>query len=75
MDEVIFHFNKKGEKLFGYTYRGEVIYSIPTKVERKPEKVSDAVEFVVSDVDSIGDILWIATVPDYSWKEMKIPQK
>ncbi|MFJ5770089.1 WD40/YVTN/BNR-like repeat-containing protein [Psychrobacillus sp. NPDC093180] len=72
MDEVIFHFHKKGEKLFGYTYRGEVIYSIPTKVGSKPEKVLDAVEFVVSDVDSVGDTLWIATMPDYSWEDMTI---
>ncbi|MGE7837253.1 hypothetical protein [Viridibacillus arvi] len=75
VDEVIVQFIKKGEKLFGYTHRGEAIYSINTKDERKPEKVFDAVDFVVSDVDSMGDMLWIATIPNYSWEEMTIPQR
>ncbi|MCH7321624.1 hypothetical protein LZ480_06920 [Solibacillus sp. MA9] len=75
VDEVIVQFIKKGEKLFGYTHRGEAIYSIPTKDGIKPEKVLDAVEFVVSDVDSMGDTLWIATIPDYSWVEITIPYR
>lgn len=61
---------KKERNLFGYTYRGEAIYSINTKDERKPEKVFDAVDLVVMDVDIIGDTLWIATIPGYSWEEM-----
>ncbi|MFJ8067149.1 WD40/YVTN/BNR-like repeat-containing protein [Psychrobacillus sp. NPDC096426] len=75
VDEVVVQFINKGEKLFGYTHRGEAIYSINTKDERKPEKVFDAVGFVVSDVDSMGDTLWIATIPDYSWEEMTISQR
>ena len=47
VDEVVVKFIKKGEKLFGYTHRGEAIYSINTKDERKPEKVFDAVDFIV----------------------------
>lgn len=66
----IVDFIKKEEKLFGYTHRGEAIYSINTKDERKPEKVFDAVDLVVMDVDIIGDTLWIATIPGYSWEEM-----
>ena len=75
VDEVVVKFIKKGEKLFGYTHRGEAIYSINTKDERKPEKVFDAVDFIVYDVDIMGDTLWIATAPDYSWEEMTIPQR
>lgn len=66
---------KKGEKLFGYTYRGEAIYSISTKDESKSEKVFDASDSIVYDVDIMGDALWIATAPDYSWEEMTIPQR
>lgn len=66
---------KKGEKLFGITHRGEAIYSINTKNERKPEKVFDARDFIVWDVDIMGYTLWIATIPDYSWEEMTIQQK
>ena len=75
VDEVVVTFLKKGEKLFGYTHRGESIYSINTKAEGKPEKVFDAVDSIVYDVDSMGDTLWIATIPDYSWEEMTIPQR
>ena len=39
---MVVKFIKKGEKLFGYTYRGEAIYSISTKDERKSEKLFDA---------------------------------
>ena len=45
VDEVVGKFIKKGEKLFGYTYRGEAIYSISTKDERKSEKLFDAIGF------------------------------
>ncbi len=74
IDEVVVKFIKKGEKLFGYTQRGEAIYSINTKDERKSEKVFDAGDSIVYDVDIMGDTLWIATSPDYSWEEMPIPQ-
>ena len=72
VDELVGKFIKKGEKLFGYTYRGEAIYSISTKDERKSEKVFDAEDSIVWDVDIMGDTLWIATIPNYSWEEMKI---
>lgn len=75
VDEEVVKFIKKGKKLFGYTHRGEAIYSINTKDERKPEKVFDAVDFIVLDVDIMGDTLWIATIPNYSWEEMTIPQR
>ena len=71
-EEVVGKFIKKGEKLFGYTYKGEAIYSISTKDERKSEKLFDALESIVMDVDIMGDTLWIATIPDYSWEEMTI---
>ena len=38
VDEEVGNFIKKGEKLFGFTHRGEAIYSINTKDERKPGK-------------------------------------
>ncbi|SOC44474.1 WD40/YVTN/BNR-like repeat-containing protein [Ureibacillus acetophenoni] len=72
VDEVLVKFIKKGEKLFGYADRGEAIYSINTKDERKLEKVFDAGDSIVMDVDIMGDTLWIATIPNYSWEEMKI---
>lgn len=75
VDEEVVKFVKKGEKLFGTTHRGETIYSINTKDERKSEKVFDARNFIVWDVDIMGDTLWIATIPDYSWEEMTIPQR
>ncbi|WP_134008803.1 hypothetical protein [Lysinibacillus xylanilyticus] len=75
VDEEVVKFVKKGEKLFGTTHRGEAIYSINTKDERKSEKVFDARDFIVWDVDIMGDTLWIATIPDYSWEEMPIPQR
>ncbi|WP_336498524.1 hypothetical protein [Psychrobacillus sp. FJAT-51614] len=75
VDEVVVKFIKKGEKLFGYTHRGEAIYSINTEDEGKPEKVFDAVDIIVLDVDIIGDTLWIATIPNYSWEEMKIQKR
>ncbi|PJO41262.1 hypothetical protein [Lysinibacillus xylanilyticus] len=75
VDEEIVIFVKKGEKLFGTTHRGETIYSINTKDKRKSEKVFDARDFIVWDVDIMGDTLWIATIPDYSWEEMTIPQR
>lgn len=63
---------KKGEKLFGYG-RGDTIYSIDTNDERKTKKVFDAVGRIVCDMDFMGDTSWIATVPDYSWEEMTVP--
>ncbi|MED4228675.1 hypothetical protein [Neobacillus cucumis] len=66
---------KKGEKLFGITQRGEAIYSINMKDEGESEKVFDAKDFIVWDVDSTGNTLWIATIPDYSWEEMTIQQR
>jgi len=72
VDEMVVKLIKKGEKLFGYTYRGEAIYSISTKDERKSEKVFDAEDSIVWDVDIMGDTLWIATIPNYSWEEMSI---
>ncbi|SEM43716.1 hypothetical protein SAMN04487786_1795 [Paenisporosarcina quisquiliarum] len=71
-DEVIGKLIKKGENLFGYSDRGEAIYSISTKDERKSEKMFDAGDSIVMDVDNMGDTLWIATIPNYSWEEMKI---
>ncbi|MGE7133334.1 hypothetical protein [Lysinibacillus xylanilyticus] len=73
VDEVVVKFVKKGEKLFGTTHRDEAIYSINTKDERKSEKVFDARDFIVWDVDIMGDTLWIATIPDYSWEVMTVP--
>ncbi|MCG7345576.1 hypothetical protein MHZ92_15695 [Sporosarcina sp. ACRSL] len=75
VDERIVKFIKKSENLFGYTHRGESIYSVNTKDERKPEKVFDAVDSIVMDVDIMGDTLWIATIPNYSWEEMTIQQR
>ena len=75
VDEMVVKLIKKGEKLFGITHRGEAIYSINTKDERKSEKVFDAGDSIVWDVDIMGDTLWIATIPDYSWEEMTIPQR
>ncbi len=75
VDEEVVKFVKKGEKLFGATLRGEAIYSINMKDERKSEKVFDARNFMVWDVDIMEDTLWIATIPDYSWEEMTIPQR
>lgn len=74
-NEVVVKFINKGEKLFGYTHRGEAIYSINTKDERKPEKVFDAKDSIVMDVDIMGNTLWIATIPNYSWEEMTIQQR
>lgn len=74
VDEELVKFVKKGEKLFGTTHRGETIYSINMKDERKSEKVFDARNFMVWDMDIIGDNLGIATI-DYSWEEMAIPQR
>jgi hypothetical protein len=73
--EMVVKLIKKGEKLFGITQRGEAIYSINMKDEGKSEKVFDAKDFIVWDVDSTGDTLWIATIPDYSWEEMTIQQR
>jgi hypothetical protein len=73
-DEVVGKFIKKGEKLFGYTYKGEAIYSISTKDKRKSEKLFDALEFIVMDADIMGDTVWIATIPNYSWEEMTTQQ-
>lgn len=70
VDEEVVKFIKKGEKLFGYTHRGEAIYSINTKEERKPEKVFEARDFIIWDVDMLEDTIWIATIPGYSWEEM-----
>ncbi|MFJ7730772.1 hypothetical protein ACIQXF_02640 [Lysinibacillus sp. NPDC097231] len=75
VDETIVKLIKKGEKLFGTTHRGEAIYSINMKDENKSEKVFDARNFIVSDVDIMGDTLWIATIPDYSWEEMTIQSR
>ncbi|MGE7841664.1 WD40/YVTN/BNR-like repeat-containing protein [Lysinibacillus sp. NPDC093712] len=74
VDEEVVQFIKKGEKLFGYTHRDEAIYTIHTKDEGKPEKVFDAVDLIVLDVDMMRDTLWIATIPNYSWEEMTIEQ-
>lgn len=75
VDEMVVKLIKKGEKLFGYTHRGEAIYSINTKDERKSEKVFDARDSIVFDVDIMENTLWIATIPDYSWEEMTIQQR
>jgi len=37
--------------------------------------VFDARKFIVWDMDSKGDTLWIATAPDYAWEEMTIQQR
>lgn len=75
-DEMVVKFIKKGEKLFGYG-RGDAIYTIDTNDERKPEieKVFDAVDRIVYDIDFMGDTFWIATVPNYSWEEMTVPNE
>ncbi|MGE7694698.1 WD40/YVTN/BNR-like repeat-containing protein [Lysinibacillus sp. NPDC094177] len=75
VDEEVVKFVKKGEKLFGITHRGEAIYSINTNEESKSEKVFGAGDSIVWDVDIMGDTLWIATIPYYSWEEMTIPQR
>jgi len=75
VDELVVKLIKKGEKLFGYTRRGEAIYSISTKDDIKSKKVFNARDFIVWDVDCMGDTLWIATIPDYSWEEMTIQQR
>ncbi|QFF99275.1 hypothetical protein PB01_10805 [Psychrobacillus glaciei] len=75
VDEIVVRLIKKGEKLFGITNRGEAIYSINTIDERKSEKVFDVGDSIVWDVDIMGDTLWIATIPNYSWEEMKIQQR
>jgi hypothetical protein len=72
--EIVVKFIKKGEKLFGITQRGEAIYSINMKDEGESEKVFDARDSIVWDVDVMGDTLWIATIPNYSWEEMTIQQ-
>lgn len=73
--EVVVKLIKKREKLFGITHRGEAIYSISTKDESKSKKVFDAKDSIVWDVDIMGDTLWIATSPNYSWEDMPIPQR
>ncbi len=74
VDNMMVKLIKKGENLFGIKHRGEAIYSINTNDESKSEKVFDARDFiVVYDVDIMGDTLWIATAPDYSWEEMPVP--
>lgn len=70
MDEMVVGFIKKGEKLFGYTHRREAIYSIRTEDESKSEKVFEANDSIVWDVDMMGDTLWVATVPNYLWEEI-----
>lgn len=76
VDKMMVKLIKKGEKLFGIKHRGEAIYSINVKDESKSEKVFDAGDFiVVYDVDIMGDTLWVATAPDYSWEDMPIPQR
>ena len=74
VEEEVVRFIKKGVELFGYTHRGEAIYSINTKDETIPKKVFDAVDIIVSDVDIMGDTLWIATSPNYSWEDMPVSQ-
>lgn len=75
VDETVVKLIKKGDKLFGLTHRGEAIYAINTKDERKPEKVLDARDIIVRDVDLMGDALWIATTPNYRWEEMTIQHR
>jgi hypothetical protein len=75
VDETIVKFIKKRDKLFGISHRGAAIYSINTENEGKPEKVFDSGEFIVWDVDFMGDTLWIATIPDYSWEKMPIQER
>lgn len=72
VDEMVVRLIKKGEKLFGITNRDEAIYSINTKDERKSKKVFDVGDTIVWDMDIMGDTLWIATIPNYSWEEMEI---
>ncbi|WP_347790152.1 hypothetical protein [Solibacillus sp. CAU 1738] len=75
VDEMIVKLIKKGEKLFGITEKDEAIYSINMKDEGKSEKVFAAKDLIIWDVDSMGDKLWIATIPDYSWEEMTIQKR
>ena len=76
VDETIVALVKKREKLFGIQHRGVAIYAINEQGESKSEKVFDAEDsIVIYDMDSMGDTLWIATAPDYSWEEMPIPQR
>jgi len=73
VDKMVVRLIKKGEKLFGIANRGEAIYSINTKDESNSEKVFDASDSIIYDVEFMGDTLWVATAPDYSWEEMPIP--
>ncbi|WOV83785.1 hypothetical protein PGH26_13010 [Sporosarcina jeotgali] len=76
VDETIVALVKKREKLFGIQHRGVAIYAINEQGESKSEKVFDAEDsIVIYDMDSMGDTLWIATAPDYSWEEMPILQR
>ena len=75
IDESIGKFIKKGEKLFGYTDSGEAIFSIGIKDKSKSEKVFDVKDAIIFDMDLMGDTLWLATIPNYSWEEMPIPER
>ena len=44
-------------------------------IKMKMGKMFDARDSIVWDVDIMGDTLWIATIPNYSWEEMTIQQR
>ncbi|PEL14477.1 hypothetical protein [Bacillus sp. AFS017336] len=71
-DEQIFKLIKKGQKLFGITDRGAAIYEFDFGNEtiEKIEKVYEAKDNIVLDIDVFQNILFIATIPNYVWEEM-----
>ncbi|MEH7481537.1 hypothetical protein V7157_10770 [Neobacillus drentensis] len=72
VDEPIARLIKKGHNLFGITDRGAAIYEFDFGNEaiEKIEKVYEAKDIIVWDIDVFQNILFIATIPDYSWEEM-----
>ena len=72
VDEPIARLIKKGHYLFGITERGAAIYKLDLGNETidKIEKVYEAKDIIVWDIDVFQNNLLIATIPDYSWEEM-----
>ncbi|MBT2728420.1 hypothetical protein J7E63_15940 [Bacillus sp. ISL-75] len=72
VDEPIARLIKKGHNLFGITDRGSAIYRMDLGNETidKIDKVYEAKDIIVWDIDVFQNILLIATIPDYSWEEM-----
>lgn len=72
IDEPIARLIKKGHNLFGITDRDAAIYKLDFGNETidKIEKVYEAKDIIVWDIDVFQNIILIATIPDYSWEEM-----